>query len=79
MQSSALIRTGTQRWQRRDKTHSGWQTIRRVVPYLWPDGETWVKRRVVLALVALFAAKVFSLITPFFYKAAVDCAGGRSA
>jgi ATP-binding cassette, subfamily B, heavy metal transporter len=60
-----------------DKKHSGWQTIRRVVPYLWPDGEGWVKRRVVLALTALLAAKVFSLITPFFYKAAVDGLAGE--
>jgi ATP-binding cassette, subfamily B, heavy metal transporter len=60
------------------KTHSGWQTIRRVVPYLWPEGETWVKRRVVLALLALLSAKVFSLITPFFYKAAVDSLAGEA-
>ena len=51
---------------------SGWRTIRRVVPYLWPEGEPWVKRRVVLALSALVLAKVFSLIIPWFYKAAVD-------
>jgi len=51
---------------------SGLNTLRRVLPYLWPEGEGWVKRRVVLALVALFAAKIFSLITPFFYKWAVD-------
>ncbi len=34
-----------------DSESNGWQTIRRVVPYLWPEGETWVKRRVVIALV----------------------------
>ena len=53
-------------------------TIRRVIPYLWPEGEPWVKRRVILALTALFAAKVFSLITPFFYKAAVDGLAGQA-
>ena len=58
---------------------SGWQTILRVIPYLWPEGETWVKRRVVLALTALFAAKVFSLVTPFFYKAAVDALAGEAS
>jgi ATP-binding cassette, subfamily B, heavy metal transporter len=55
----------------------GWNTIKRVLPYLWPEGETWVKRRVVMALIALVAAKVFSLITPFFYKAAVDSLAGE--
>ena len=36
-----------------EKPASGWQTIRRVLPYLWPEGEGWVKRRVVGALVML--------------------------
>ncbi|GGE04304.1 ATP-binding cassette, subfamily B [Gemmobacter megaterium] len=48
------------------------QTLRRVVPYLWPDGEGWVKRRVVLALIALFVGKIISVSTPWFFKAAVD-------
>jgi ATP-binding cassette, subfamily B, heavy metal transporter len=60
------------------KRQGGLATIRRVLPYLWPDGEPWVKRRVVLALMALVAAKVFSLITPFFYKAAVDRLAGEA-
>ncbi len=56
---------------------SGWRTIRKVAPYLWPDDQPWVKRRVVLALVALFVAKVVSVSTPFFYKAAVDKLAGE--
>ncbi|MCE8472464.1 metal ABC transporter permease, partial [Rhodovulum sulfidophilum] len=50
----------------------GMRTIRKVAPYLWPQGQGWVKRRVVLALAALFLAKVVSVGTPFLYKAAVD-------
>ena len=50
--------------------------IRRVVPYLWPDGEAWIKRRVVLALIMLVAAKLVAVTTPFFYKAAVDALAG---
>ena len=38
----------------------GWRrsarTLRRVAPYLWPEGESWVKRRVVLSLLALITA-----------------------
>ncbi|HRK42650.1 MAG TPA: ABC transporter ATP-binding protein/permease [Gemmobacter sp.] len=55
---------------------SGWVTLRRVAPYLWPKGETWVKRRVVLALMMLVFAKIISVSTPFFYKAAVDKLAG---
>lgn len=55
---------------------SGWVTIRRVAPYLWPPGETWVKRRVLIALGFLVLAKLVSVITPFFYKAAVDSLAG---
>ena len=55
---------------------SGWQTLRRVAPYLWPEGQAWVKRRVVFALVFLFAAKVVSVTTPWLYKMAVDQLAG---
>jgi len=51
---------------------NGWRTIRRVAPYLWPDGQAWVKRRVLLALAALFIAKLVAVGTPYFYKLAVD-------
>ncbi|MDP3959809.1 MAG: ABC transporter ATP-binding protein/permease [Pseudorhodobacter sp.] len=59
-------------------TASGWHTIQRVLPYLWPAGEAWVKRRVVLALLLLLAAKIVSVATPFFYKAAVDALAGEA-
>ncbi len=51
---------------------SGWQTIHRVLPYLWPKGQGWIKRRVVGALLMLLAAKIVSVFTPFLYKQAVD-------
>jgi len=51
---------------------NGWRTIERVAPYLWPDDEPWVKRRVSIALAMLFLAKAIAVGTPFFYKAAVD-------
>jgi ATP-binding cassette subfamily B protein len=55
---------------------SGMATLRRVAPYLWPDGQPWVKRRVVLALVFLLAAKLVSVTTPWLYKLAVDSLSG---
>lgn len=60
----------------RSHRRQGWQTLRRVVPYLWPTGENWVKRRVVVALLALVVAKLVAVGTPFFYKAAVDSLAG---
>ncbi len=51
---------------------SGWQTIRRVLPYLWPDDVPWVKRRVVFAMLALLLSKIIAVYTPMLYKRAVD-------
>ena len=60
----------------------GWRrnagTLRRVAPYLWPEDHPWVKRRVVLSLLALLMAKLVSVATPFFYKAAVDALSGSA-
>ncbi len=60
------------------KPASGWQTIGRVAPYLWPPGEGWVKRRVLGAMLMLLAAKVVSVGTPFLYKQAVDALAGEA-
>jgi ATP-binding cassette subfamily B protein len=54
---------------------NGWATMKRVGPYLWPEGETWVKVRVVLAMTFLLLSKLVSVTTPFLYKKAVDALG----
>ncbi|MES2664974.1 MAG: ABC transporter ATP-binding protein/permease [Pseudomonadota bacterium] len=59
-----------------DRPSSGWQTILRVLPYLWPDGQAWVKRRVVIAMLMLLATKLVSITTPWIYKQAVDALAG---
>ncbi|WP_212525834.1 ABC transporter ATP-binding protein/permease [Actibacterium sp. MT2.3-13A] len=56
---------------------SALRTIARVGPYLWPEGQAWVKRRVVLALLVLVLAKLISVATPVLYKAAVDMLTGE--
>ncbi len=53
-------------------------TIRRVLPYLWPAGQGWVKRRVVFAMLLLLLSKLVAVATPFFYKAAVDLLSGSA-
>ncbi|MGH1460075.1 MAG: ABCB family ABC transporter ATP-binding protein/permease [Paracoccaceae bacterium] len=55
------------------------RTVRRVMPYLWPEEAPWVKQRVVLAMAMLVIAKLIIVATPFFYKSAVDHLSGESA
>jgi len=55
-----------------DDTYSGWETIKRVSPYLWPKNRFWLRVRVVLAMIALVLAKVATALTPLFFIAAID-------
>ncbi|MGD9664898.1 MAG: ABC transporter ATP-binding protein/permease [Novosphingobium sp.] len=50
----------------------GWQTLRRFIPYLWPDNEPRLKRRIIIAFGFVIAAKAVTLTLPFAYKRAVD-------
>ncbi|AUC54967.1 metal ABC transporter permease [Sagittula sp. P11] len=61
----------------REERRSGMRTIRRVGPYLWPEGQDWVKRRVVIALVLLLISKLVAVGTPILYKQAVDALDGK--
>ncbi|WP_328598892.1 ABCB family ABC transporter ATP-binding protein/permease [Pseudooceanicola pacificus] len=56
---------------------NGRKIVARVLPYLWPDEHPWVKKRVMASLVVLLAAKLVAIVTPFFYKAAVDALAGE--
>ncbi|MEC3862151.1 ABC transporter ATP-binding protein/permease [Mesobacterium sp. TK19101] len=56
---------------------NGWAIIRRVGPYLWPEGQTWVKQRVVIAMSLLLVSKLIAVGTPLLYKQAVDALGGQ--
>ena len=55
---------------------SNMHTIKRILPYLWPKGENWVKIRVVAALISLGLATLVQVYTPFLYKQAVDILAG---
>src|SRR3990167_2718840 len=70
--------TGATSADQHDQSASALQTMRRVLPYLWPKDEAWVKRRVVGALLMLVLAKVISVCTPFMYKQAVDALAGET-
>ncbi len=51
---------------------SGWATVKRFLPYLWPSGETGLRARVVVAVLLVLVAKGATLTMPFAYKAAID-------
>ena len=50
----------------------GWQTLRRFLPYLWPQGRTDLKRRIVVAVVLVLLGKAVTLLLPYSYKWAID-------
>ncbi|MBY5934006.1 ABC transporter ATP-binding protein/permease [Tateyamaria omphalii] len=56
---------------------SGLRTIRKVAPYLWPADKPWVKKRVVLAMLALVLSKLVSVYTPILYRDAVNVLSGE--
>ncbi|MBP7000097.1 ABC transporter ATP-binding protein/permease [Amaricoccus sp.] len=51
---------------------AGWRIIRKVGPHLWPEGDREARVRVGLAILALLVAKGATVVTPFFFKEAVD-------
>ena len=56
----------------RSGLHSDLNTLRSLLPYLWPAGLLGLKVRVVAALVLLAAGKIVNVYVPFLYKWAVD-------
>ncbi len=49
-----------------------WRTLKRFLPYLWPTDNRVLRRRIVIAVMLIVAAKSTMLALPFFYKRAVD-------
>jgi ATP-binding cassette subfamily B protein len=48
------------------------QTLRSLLPYLWPAGDRGAHIRVVIAMLCLVAAKVASVLVPIVYSRAID-------
>ncbi len=69
--SSATEAGGSEDTQTEDK-RPAWQTIRDLLPYLWPSGRLDLKIRVVISLAVMLAGKAVIVYVPFFYKGAVD-------
>ncbi len=56
----------------RIRRQDGWHTLHRFLPYLWPHGQSALKRRILLAILLVLAGKAVTLALPFAYKQAVD-------
>jgi len=54
-------------------------TYQSVLPLLWPEGRFDLRLRVVLAFIAMIAAKVFTVYAPFYYRDAVDALTTKNA
>ena len=52
-------------------------TIRHLWPYMWPGERPDLKRRVLIAFAALVAAKIITVLVPYFYKWATDLLAGE--
>jgi len=55
---------------------SDWQTIRTLVPYLWPAGDFKSRSRVVLAMLSMVIAKIAVIYVPILFGAAIDSLPG---
>lgn len=53
-------------------TSADWRVMKRFLPYLWPKGNTPLRRRIVIAMLMVLIAKATTLALPFAYKMAVD-------
>ena len=51
---------------------SQWETMKGLLPYLWPQGRTDLKTRVVIAMLLLVSSKVITIATPYAFKYATD-------
>ncbi len=56
-----------------------WATLRRFLPYLWPENNPGLRMRIAVAMMLVLAAKGVTLALPFAYKGAVDAMSGTGA
>jgi ATP-binding cassette subfamily B protein len=55
---------------------AAWRTVKRILPFIWPVNNFDLRTRVVLALLALVAAKCVAILSPIFQAWAVDDLAG---
>lgn len=55
---------------------AAWRTVKRILPFIWPVNNFDLRTRVVLALLALVAAKFVAILSPILQAWAVDDLAG---
>ena len=58
------------------EVRAAWRTVKRVSPFMWPAGNSDLRARVVLALLALVATKFVAILSPILQAWAVDDLAG---
>ena len=54
------------------REESQWETMKGLVPYMWPEGRTDLKLRVVVALALLIVSKIVTALSSYSFKFATD-------
>ncbi|SEQ83784.1 ATP-binding cassette, subfamily B [Faunimonas pinastri] len=57
---------------------STFETLKNLWPYMWPSDRPDLKMRVMVAILALLAAKVVTVLVPYFFKWATDALVGKA-
>jgi ATP-binding cassette subfamily B protein len=57
----------------------GFLVLRKVIPYLWPEDQPWVKKRVVLAVSFLVLSKIVAMVAAPLMGMAVDALGNDAS
>ncbi len=58
--------------QKTSRLRSDWRTLKTLMPFLWPEGRSDLRRRVIIAVFFLMTANGISVCVPILYKKAVD-------
>lgn len=60
------------------ETLTGWQLIQRLLKFVWPKDNPAIKRRVLVAVALLIAAKLANVSVPFLFRDAVNYYNGKA-
>lgn len=57
---------------------TGWELIGKMLRYVWPKGNWFIKRRVIFAMTLLVAAKLLNVVVPFLLKDVINYYNGKA-
>ena len=74
-----MAEAGPNRPERKISADRGqtFSTLRNLWPYMWPSARPDLKRRVLVAFLALVVAKIVTVLVPYFYKWVTDSLAGE--